>query len=235
MFSSNLTKFFALAALIFLLFAGCRFWQKTNGADSSATLPAVADDLKSEIPFTSREPERFQAEIVVTANDSERTTFVARDGANRRWDFNFGAANQLTNLQTDKNYLILPGKKIYAEKTASPALAEPDEWANFLTTEWLSAKHAANYEKLETSDNLTRYRVDLGANNANEVYIYIDETLRLPVRQEFYAVADGQKTLTYRFELKNLKLETDGDIFTLAAGLKKVSAEEFGKILRSEE
>ena len=236
MFSSNLTKFFALAALIFLLFAGCRFWQKTNDANSNQALP-VADDLKSEIPFSTKEPERFQAEIVVTANETERKTFIARNGTNRRWDFNFGAKNQLTNLQTDKNYLILPSRKIYVEKPASPASAEPDEWADFLTTEWLSAKPEASYEKLETSENLTKYRVDLGAPDSTEVYIYIDETLGFPVRQEFYAAsgAGGQKTLTYRFELKNLKLETDGDIFTLPADYKKVSAEEFGKILSIEE
>ena len=235
MFSSNLTKFFVLAGLIFLLFAGCRFWQKTNDANSDQA-PPVADDLKSEIPFATREPERFQAEIVVTANETERRTFVARSGANRRWDFNFGAKNQITNLQTDKNYLILPGRKIYVEKTASAAFAEPDDWADFLTTEWLSAKREAKFEKLETNGNLTRYRVDLGSPASTEIFIYIDETLGFPVRQEFYAVAaGGQKTLAYLFELKNLKLETDGDVFTLPADYKKVSAEEFGKISNSEE
>ncbi len=235
MFSSNLTKFFALAWVVFLLFAGCRFWQKTNDANSNAT-PAVAEDLKSEIPFSTKEPERFQAEIVITANDTERKTFVARDGANRRWDFNFGAKNQLTNLQTDKNYLILPDKKIYVEKPASQAASAPDEWTDFLTTEWLSAKTEASYEKLETSENLTKYRVNLGSPASNEVYIYIDETLGFPVRQEFYAVvAGGQKTLTYRFELRNLKLETDSNLFAVPPDFKKVSAEEFGKILSSSE
>lgn len=234
MFSSNLTKFFALAWLIFLLFAGCRFWQKTNDADPSAP-PPVADDLKSEIPFATREPEQFQAEIVVTANETKRTTFIARNGAHRRWDFNFGAKNQLTNLQIDKNYLILPGRKIYVEKPAPAAPAEPDEWADFLTTEWLSAKWQAGYEKLETSENLTRYRVEMGSPDSTEVYIYIDETLGLPVRQEFYAVAGAEKILTYRFELKNLKLEIDGGVFALPPDYKKVSAEEFGKILSIEE
>lgn len=234
MFSSNLTKFFALTALIFLLFAGCRFWQKTNDANSSAA-PPVADDLKSEIPFATKEPEQFQAEIVVTANESERRTFIARNGAHRRWDFNFGAKNQLTNLQTDKNYLILPNKKIYAENPASQASAETDEWADFLTTGWLSAKHAAGYEKLETSENLTRYRINLASSASSEVFVYIDETLGFPVRQEFYALAGGERTLMYRYELKNLKLETDADLFALPADYKKVSAAEFGKILSSEE
>lgn len=234
MFSSNLTKFFALTALIFLLFAGCRFWQKTNDANSSAA-PPVADDLKSEIPFPTKEPEHFEAEIVVTANETERRTFIARNGELRRVDFNFGAKNQLTNLQTDKNYLLLPDKKLYTEKTAAQNSAAGDEWTDFLTTEWLNAKTEASFEKLETTGSITKYRVNLGAPGSNEVFIYIDETLGFPVRQEFYAVADGQKTLTYRFELQNLLIDTDAGLFIVPPDFKKVSEEEFSKILSSEE
>ena len=110
MFSFNHTKVFAFFVLIFLLFSACRFWQ-TGGGETSDKTAAVAEDLKSEIPFSTKEPDQFQAEIVVTANETERRTFVARKGANRRYDFNFGAKNQLTNLQTDKNHLIFPIEK----------------------------------------------------------------------------------------------------------------------------
>ena len=125
MFSSNLTKFFIVFALIFSLFSGCRFWQKTNEANT-AVAPTVSEDLRSTIPFSTKEPEQFQAEIVVTANDTERKTFVARNGANHRYDFNFGAKNQLTNLQTDKNYLISPERKIYTETIAAPSATADD-------------------------------------------------------------------------------------------------------------
>src|SRR4051812_6041344 len=111
MFSSNLTKFFAVFTLSLTLFSSCRFWTKTDNTNSSQT-PTVSDELKTEIPFSTKEPERFQAEIVVTANETERKTFLARNAGARRYDFNFGAKNQLTNLQTDKNYLILPEKRI---------------------------------------------------------------------------------------------------------------------------
>src|SRR5215213_4365928 len=158
MFSSNLTKFFALAVLSFLLFSGCRWRQNTGDTDSSA-VPPVSDDLKSEIPFSTKEPEQFQAEIVVTANETERKTFIARSGANRRWDFNFGAKNQLTSLQTDKNYLLSPARRIYTETVAGGA--QTDEWAACLTTEWLSEKQEASFEKLGTAENLTKYRVRL--------------------------------------------------------------------------
>lgn len=231
MFSSYFIKSFAGFALIFLLFSGCRFFRETNNETNTSAAPAVSDTLKSEIPFTAKEPEIFQAEIVVTTGGTERVTFIARSGANRRWDFNFGKQNQLTNLQTDKNYLILPGKKVYAENMPAPAPA-PDDWANFLTTEWLNEKTDAKFEKLETAGNLTGYRVSAGA--ASEVLIYLDEKAGLPVKQEFYTISGEQKRLTYTFELKNLKLAADANLFAVPTDFKKISVEELRKITQNE-
>lgn len=233
MFSFNLTKFFALFTLILLLFSGCGFWSKTNNANSTST-PTVSDDLKSEIPFASKEPEQFQAEIVITANETERKTFIARNGANRRYDFNPGAKNQVTSLQTDKNYLILPDKKIYAENNGEQT-ASTDDWADFLTTEWLNEKTDATFEKLEKTENLTKYRVRLGGGNSSEIFIYVDENLNLPVKQEFYMTSGEQKTLTYSFELKNLKLQPDENLFAVPADFKQVSIEEFRKTLQNDQ
>lgn len=230
MFSSYFIKFFACFTLVFLLFSGCRFFRETSSENTSAT-PAVSDTLKSEIPFTAKEPEVFQAEIVVTTGGAERVTFVARNGANHRYDFNFGKRNQLTNLQTDKNYLIIPGKKVYAENTPAQTFGT-DDWSDFLTTEWLSEKTEAKFERLETAENLTKYRVTAG--DASEILIYVDEKIGLPVRQEFYTVGDGQKVSTYTFELKNLKLETNAELFAIPAGFKKIPIQELRKILQSE-
>lgn len=231
MFSSNLTKFSVTLALIFLLFPACG-WRQSSSNTNSPQTPQVSDELKSDIPFSTKEPEHFQAEIVVTSGETERKTFIARNGANRRYDFNFGAKNQLTNLQTDKNYLLFQERRIYAENTAAQTAAT-DDWTNFLTTEWLSQKTDAKFEKLETAGNLTKYRVRLGDEDASEIFLYIDEKIGLPVRQEFYA--GEPKVLTYTFELKNLKLETDANLFAVPADFKKVSAEEFRKILQREE
>ncbi len=231
MFLFNLTKIFTVFAIIFLLFSACRFWQTESGETSNKT-PSVSEDLKSEIPFSTKEPEQFQAEILVTANETERRTFAARNGTNRRYDFNFGAKNQLTNLQTDKNYLIFPEKKIYAETGAAPSVST-DDWTNFLTTERLNEKTEANFEKLETIDNLTKYRVRLGGGDKSEMLISIDEQIGLPIKQEFYSINGGQKILTYTVELKNLKLKTDENLFAVPTDFRRVSPEEFRKILRS--
>jgi len=233
MFSSNLTKIFAVFGLVLLLLSGCRFWQRSESANTSPT-PAVTDELKTEIPFSTKEPERFQAEIVVTSGGAERVTFIARDGANQRYDFNFGAKDQLTKLQTDKNYLILPDKKIYTEN-APEQTGGSDDWADFLTTEWLSEKQTANFEKLETAANTTKYRVRIGDGANSEILIYVDESIGLPVKQEFYAGDGEQKNLAYAYELRNLKLQTDAGLFSIPADFKKISGEEFRKILRARE
>ncbi len=231
MFLFNLTKFFALFALFFLLFSACRFWQ-TGGGETSNKTPVISEELKSEIPFSTKEPEQFQTEIVVMANETERKTFIARKGANRRYDFNFGAKNQLTNLQTDKNYLILNEKKIYAE-TGVAQTVSTDDWTNFLTTEWLNEKQSAKFEKLETIDTLTTYRVRPGESLSSEMLISVDEQIGLPIKQQFYSTTDGQNILTYTVELKNLKLQTDENLFAVPSDYKKVSIEEFRRILRS--
>jgi len=232
MFSSNFTKFFAASALSFLLFSGCRFFSGSGSVNSSSA-PAVADELKSEIPFQTREPEQFQAEISVTVNNTERKTFIARNGSARRYDFNFGAKIQFTSLQTDKSYLLFPAKKIYAEtNTVEPEGARTNEWTDFLTTEWLNEKTGAKFEKLETAENLTKYRVRQDA-GASEVFVYVDETLGLPVKQEYYTIAGETRSLMYTFELKNLKLQTDENLFSVPADFKRVSTEEFWKLWKS--
>src|SRR5205085_10927577 len=131
-------------------------------------------------------------------------------------------------------YLIFPEKKIYAENPGAQA-AGTDDWADFLTTEWLNQKTEASFEKLKTTENLTQYRVNLGDSNSSEIFVYVDEASGLPVKQEFYAISGEQKTLTYSFELKNLKLETDENLFSIPTDFKKISIEEFRKILRSGE
>ena len=172
--------------------------------------------------------------MVVTASETERRTFIARNGANHRWDFNFGAKNQLTNLQTDKNYLLFPDKKIYTEKSAGYPAATNNDWTEFLTTRWLSEKTEAKFEKLESADNLTKYRVQMVESPAAEIFVYVDETHGLPVKQEFYSIAGEPKSLTYSFELKNLKLQTDAALFAVPADFRLVSTEEFWKIWRGE-
>ena len=234
MFLFNFNRFFVLAAaaLAVLIFAGCRTGSNPGDVNSSGT-PPLADGLQSEVPFSTREPERFQAEIVVTAGGAERKTFVARDGASFRYDFNFGANDQLTTLQTDKNYLLSAAHKVYAESAAGAGAAPTDDWTSFLTTEWLNRKRDAKFEKLETSQNVTKYRVRFGESPDSESFVYVDEATGLAVKQESFATGGEPRSVVYAFELKHLKLEPDAGLFNVPADFRRVSMEEFRKIVQS--
>lgn len=228
MFSSGFVKKIAVCVLIASAVSACRFWQDRGNGTPTPT-PETFEEIKSEIPFSTKEPEVFQAEFVTTANETERKIFKARNGANRRFDYNFGAENQITFLQTDKQYLIFPKQKIYAEDISPTGIAAFDEKTDFLTTEWLNERTEADFEKLGTAENLTKYRVLLDGKNVSEIIVHIDESLQLPVKQEFFSVNGDRKTLLFTFELRNLKLQTDENMFAVPTDFKKVSAEELRK------
>lgn len=229
------TQIFGFFTLALLVFSACRFWQRADGEIPNPT-PFTAEELKSETPFSAKEPNVFQAEIVVTANNRESKTFAARNENRRRYDYNLGAKNRLSVLQTDKNYLLLPDKKIYAESVSTEKTFVSGGWTDFLTTEWLNAKTDVKFFKLAAENNLAKYRVVFGdAENAeSESLIYLDEAKNLIVKQEFYGASGEQKTLTMTVELKNLKLEAEADLFVLPKNYRKVPLEEFRRILQSE-
>ncbi len=232
MFSFNFIKFCAFLMLIIFSASGCRLWQ-TGGNSAPPVNSATNDELESKIPFAVREPENFQAEIVVTSNGAERRNFVARNGLRRRYDFNYQENNQLTVLQNGGNYFILPAKKIYAQETAAAIFDVPNDWQGFLNNEWLSQKTSAHFEKIETVDAVAKYRVEPEGATSSEIFIYVDENLGMPVKQEFYAVEGENKTLVYRFEIKNLKQQTDENLFAVPNDFKKVSSEEMKRSLAS--
>jgi hypothetical protein len=232
MFSSNLIKFSGVFALALITFSACRFWQNAGGAAPSPT-PFTAEEIISDIPFSTKEPEAFQVEIVIKSNNSENKIFVARSGANRRFDYDAGAKNQVSALQTDKHYLLIQSKKVYVEG-ASENASNAEMWTDFLTNEWLSAKADAKFFKEGAENNLTKYRVVFGEAEKSETLVFVDENVNLLVRQEFYSLADGQRVLTMTVELRNLKLEAAGDLFNVPKDYKKISMEEFRTLLKKE-
>ncbi len=230
--SLKLLKFLAVFAFFLAMSSACRYCQKTGGENSAPT-PFAAEELKSEIPFSTKEPDIFQVEIVTTANDREDKIFMARDGAKRRVDYDLGKKGQATFLQSGKNYLLLSSKKIYAETPAESATFF-DGWTDFLTSRWLNAKTDVKFFNDGTAENLTKYRIVFGDAEKSESLIFVDETVNLPIRQEFYSVDGEQKTLTMKIEFRNLKLEADAEMFAIPNGFRKVSIEEFRSVLRKE-
>lgn len=240
MFLPESTKIAVIFAVAFC--QACSFWQSAeNGNANALPAPFAAEQPKSEIPFSSKEPNVYQAEIVLTnylsGEKSERKSFTWRNGAKLRCDYE----RKISFLQPNENekFLLHHGKKIYAENRVSSS--SPNETGSqikdFLTTEWLNDKRGAWFENLGAENGLTKYLVrfkDAPRINS-ETLIFVDENLKIPVRQEFYAVNGEQRVLVFSMELRNLKLETDDKFFELPKDYRKVSSSEFQKTIRQEQ
>ncbi|MGI8786142.1 MAG: hypothetical protein ACR2HG_00085 [Pyrinomonadaceae bacterium] len=230
--SSNSIKFFL--ALSLLLVSSCGFWQSKTEATPT---PPAPEELKTDVPFSTKEPENYQTEIVVTTGGIEDVTFTARNGANRLTIFDYQTKNEfaLLNIGGGQTFLINRSQKNYAEnESANISDARGETLNDFLTNEWLDQKRGAKFEMLGAENNFTKYRVRLDEALNSEIIISVDEQIGLPVKQEFYSVNGEQKILTLTAELKNFKRQTEASFFEVPKDYRKVSIKEFQEILRRE-
>lgn len=223
MISSKSLKILFLFTLVCA--SSCKYWQPSSNSNSS-TEPNNLPEVVSEIPFSTKEPEVFQAEIISKNEGEEEKTFIARSTGRF-----FTRNGDLATLQIEpnKSFLINFAKKIYVEnvgKTSTKSETSGETLNDFLTTEWLNQKTAANFENLGTENGLNKYRVVF---EASESLILVDENYKIPVRQEFYSVEGETKNLIYSIELQNLKLIADESLFEVPKDFRKVSIEEFRK------
>ena len=240
MFLSKSIKISVVFAALFC--QTCSLWQSSESRNANAfSAPFAAQELKNKIPFSSKEPDVYQTEIVLTSfsdgEKSERRSFTARNGTKLRSDFE----NKISFLQSSENekFLIHNGKKIYVYSQMNSGVENEsdNQIKDFLTTEWLNEKRGAAFENLGAENGLTKYRVrleDLPDINS-EILIFFDENLKIPVRQEFYTVNGEQKILVFSMKLQNLKLEADDKLFEFPKDYRKVSLNEFQKAVRQEQ
>lgn len=221
---SNPAKFFLVASLFLLICTSCRFWQNNE----NKPVPLVSD-IKSDIPFSTIEPENFQAEIVITANGIERKLFVARKGELRRVDYDFGEQNQHSVLETNKRYLLSSRQKTYAEVVTPSGTDMSDPLAEQL----LNLREYAKFEDLGIENNTETYRVKVGDSDSAEIIIYVEQASGLPVKQEFFSTNGEERTLQYSFEMRRVKLETDAGFFRIPADYRIVSIDEFYRIVNA--
>jgi hypothetical protein len=93
----------------------------------------------------------------------------------------------------------------------------------------LNAKSSATFERLGTHNSLTKYRVSFigAAESPSFAYIYYDENMKLPIREEFFS--DANSPASYTFELRNVKLATNADLFEIPSDYKMIPFEEFSR------
>lgn len=233
MFKSSAIKVFFIS--LATLTAACS-WRNAN-ENTPPPASEIIGERQSAIPFETREPEIYQTEIAIKSGENERKIFTARNGGRRLTVFDKGEKGEFSRLENvgSSSLLSYPAQKVYAEDATGTNIFTDDS-GDFLTNEWLNQKTSASFEKLGAENNLTKFRVRFGdaENQISEAMIYVDENLRLPVRQEFYSLRDNQRTLNFSVELKDFKSSADENLFQPPAGFRKIPQAEFQKILRRE-
>ena len=213
MFLSNPVKIFHAVCCLSILFAGCSLWR---GNENSAV--TFASQPKNEYPFIAREPEVFQAELVVRTGETERRMFIARNGEKRRIDYDVGSDNHHGVVISDKEYLLFYKRKVFEERPLSAnvaALYEP------LSAQVLTTRDYANFEEINRDRSVVEYSAQINESSNSESIIFFDEAIGLPIRQEFYSMEGDERKLQYSVALEGFRTEADLDLFIVPKNFRR--------------
>ncbi|HEY6189675.1 MAG TPA: hypothetical protein VIW80_18620 [Pyrinomonadaceae bacterium] len=225
-----------------------------NSAASNGNQTATSDNTSKTPPFSTKEPERYTATMVVTgslggnapsipgiSNLLSRELKIARDGDKRRVDYELIPGARMSDLQTPAgHFMLLHSKKLYAEVkpgeagdlTAAarnlPSDFSPDKLIN-------EQSPGANYEKLGTETvngrATTKYRVKTtGKGEASgmqtETIVWVDESLGMPVKSETTSTGERASGSKVTMEMRDIKQEADPSLFEMPKDYKKVTSDE---------
>ena len=194
------------------IFAGCSLWRSNENTTSF-----TASQPRTELPFSTREPEVFQADVVVRTGDVERTISLARDGTKRRIDYDPDTDQHRALLVTDKEYTIDFRSKRLTASEPSPAGSAQNE----LLAHLLHVRNFTEFEEIGREGNAVQFRARINERKASEVIIFFDESIGLPVKQEFYSLESDQRLLRYTVELRNFKKKVDAGVFDVPVGFRR--------------
>jgi hypothetical protein len=225
-----------------------------NGGTANGNSTASTDNTSRTPPFSTKEPERYTATMVVTgslggntaaipgiSNLLSREIKIARDGDKRRVDYELIPGARMSDLQTPAgHFMLLHSKKLYAEVkpgeagdlTAAarnlPSDFSPDKLIN-------EQSPGANYEKLGTEvvngRTTTKYRVTTkgkgeASGMATETIVWVDETLGMPIKSETTSMGERASGSKVTMEMRDIKQEVDESLFEMPKDYKKVTSDE---------
>ncbi|MEO6334287.1 MAG: hypothetical protein ABIO91_04820 [Pyrinomonadaceae bacterium] len=193
--------------------AGCGLWRSNE--NSSLTF---ASQPKSEYPFLAREPAVFQAELVIRTGEIQRRIFIARSGERRRIDYDLGTDNQHGVILADKEYVMFFKRKVFEEhdmSSSAAALYEP------LSAQMLSTRDYASFAEISREGSVVEYRARFNESSNSEALIFFDETIGLPIKQEFYSIGGEERKLQYSVELKDFRAQAEPELFEVPKNLRR--------------
>ena len=147
----------------------------------------------------------------------ERRITLARDGAKRRIDYDPGTDQHRAILITDKEYVIdFKAKRITEREQTPPGSAQNESLSHLL-----HVRDFTEFEEIGRDGSVVQFRALINESKASEVVISFDESIGLPVKQEFYSLEGGNRVLRYTVELRNFRKEVDAGVFEVPGGMKK--------------
>ena len=213
MLLSTSVKIFCAALFLPLIFSGCSLWR------GEANTPSfVPPQQESDIPFSTREPDVFQVEIVTRAGGVERRITVARDKNTRRIDYDVDTDSHRAVIISDKEYVLDLRRKTVSERELAAAGAMKKEVSSLL-----NVRDYADFDEVGRQGSVIEYRARVNESDASDVSIFFDESIGLPVRQDFYSVNGDERKLKYSVELRNFSREVDLGVFEIPHGFRRES------------
>ena len=226
-------QFLISIAVGLALLSSCR----SKSSQPSAEL-AAAQVVSSTPPFQTKEPERYQAVRTITISKAGELivtrTLIAKDGNSRRDEYETSTEKIVYLDLPGGRFILLPAAKLYADVGSEAASArdssdlKDDSSAGSPDLLLNADRIETQYQKLGgeilNGRNTSKYRVLVntsarGTVSTGESFIWIDETLGMPVKSET-VTAEGNRTT---MELSEIVFDVDKGVFQIPGGYKKVA------------
>jgi len=257
--------FFAVAAAACLLAAaGCQSAVETsntaantNGnstvninSNSNANVTTSTVQTNTGQTIEAKEPDKYSATMVATLatagqqqQKAQAEIKVARNGADRRYSVTVPVLGDLIFLdKADKRYVIMTGRKEYAELTQEMTGVNVDQLRSMTPGQLVAfVTKQQGVEKVgeETFNGrqAIKYRATGGTQTQTaagqvkgETYIYVDKETGLPLRIEGFGQSSGNvQGITggnVVIETRELKTDVNPADFELPQGYRQLSPEE---------
>jgi hypothetical protein len=219
-----------------------------NTANSAAALPP---EVSSTPPYPTREPDTYQARYVTSVDlggaasplsaaisAMKKEIFVARDGAQRRQDFELVPGIKTSYLQISQGqFVLLPAKRIYAALDSQTKAIPAEASAGFSPDRLMNDRvEGSRYEKLGVENvggrSTTKYRLtsaSLGGGereSQSETLVWVDESLHMPVKWEMTSKSKSGDQSRYTVVVEDIQPTVSADVFQIPTDFKKVDYKE---------
>ena len=222
-----------------------------NSMENSGQTNTNDANAVSESAIDSEMPEKYQARVDLkfealgennNASLPSLGAIVARDGGNKRMEFNMPNGQKIVYLELGtKNMVILPERKQYAELNKDAvgfevrSLMTPEQIVQRAKSikglekvgeEKYKGRDAVKYKYSATTDTKTK-----AGEVATESFVYVDKQTGLPLKTDFVSKAkdgnvrgfQGIKIVT---EMSDIKTEVSEDMFAEPEGFEKIEEEQ---------